>query len=242
MKSQQLLVDVLTEMPIQFEAGGKHFNIFPKSLGVKLLIDNMKPQLEVDEENVKISPHLECLRVCQEKQDLVLRMIAYATTNKKWKILDANHIANRMEFFRKNLELSDMATLLIHILKDDAEDILQLKKFLKITHEEERKTKIAKYKKKGGNSVNFGGVSIYGSLLSFFAETFGWSLEHIMWEVSYANLMLMYSDHIVNIFLSEEEMKKVPFTLLEGQTDVIDASDPANAEKVMEFIKNNNWK
>lgn len=235
---QRLLVDVLTEMPVQFNAGGKLFNIFPKSFGVKLLIDNLKSQLNVNEENVKINPNLECLRVCQEKQKLVLRMIAYATTYKKREILDANHIAKRIEFFRQNLELSDMATLLLHILKDDSEDILKLKKHLKISNEEERKCRVAKYKKKDGGSVSFGGVSIYGSMIAFFAETFGWSLEYIMWEVSYANLMLLYSDHIVSIFLSEDERKKVPSRLLENHTDSIDASDPKNREKILEMIKN----
>lgn len=242
LKSEQLLVDVLTEMPVQFEAGGRYFNIYPKSFGLKMLIDNLKPQLEVDEENVKINPTLECLRICQDKQDLVLRMISYATTRKRWKMQDAEHIAKRCAFFKDNLALEDMATLLLHIIKDEESYIRELKKYLHIFSENERKRNILKHKEKSKNNVSVGGVSIYGSIISYFAETYGWSMEYIMWEISYANLMLLYSDHMDSIFLTDDERKKIPSNLIGDASDVIDASDPKNAEKVMNLIKNQSWR
>ena len=145
-------------------------------------------------------------------------------------------------FFKDNLALEDMATLLLHILKDEDADVRQLKKYLRISKENDRKREIIKYKKKSKNQISVGGVSIYGSLFSYFAETYGWSFEYIVWGISYANLMLLYSDHMDNIYLTDEEAHNVPFRLLGDNTDVIDASDPKNAEKILAMIKNGEFR
>lgn len=243
---EHLLADVLTDAPIQFSVGedGDKFNLYPKTLGVKMLIDRLKPQLGIIEENIKTNALLECLRVCQTQQDFVLRMIAYSTFRKKSQIQDAELVTKRMNFFKEHLELTDMATLLLHILKDDGAVIEQLKKFLHIDKELERKKVILKVKKetKEKSQVSYGGVSIYGSLLSFFSEKYGWSIDHIIWEVSYANLMLMYLDHSESIYLNKEEIERLPMNMRDEMGDVIDAGNPENMSMIMEMFKDENVK
>jgi len=235
-----VLVDTITESPIQFSTGeGVFFNLYQKSLGVKMLIDMLKPQLAINDENIKTNAFLECLRICQTQQDFVLRMIAYSTFRKKAQIQDAELIEKRMDYFKENLELSDMATLLLHILKDDGLVIEKLKEQLRIDKELERKRIILKAKEDAAterSSISYGGVSIYGTLLSFFAEKFGWSIDYIVWGVSYTNLMLMYFDYPESIYMSEEEIDKLPFDMRNDMVKAIDANDPKNAKMIMEMF------
>ena len=239
---EQMMADVLTDAPIQFSIGedGQKFNLYPKTLGVKMLIDRLKPQLGINDENIKTNALLECLRICQTQQDFVLRMIAYSTFRKKTQIQDAELIEKRMAFFKENLELSDMATLLLHILKDDGIIIEQLKEHLQMDKEMERKRNILKAKQEAEterSSVSYGGVSIYGTLLSFFAEKYGWSIDYIIWGVSYTNLMLMYFDHPESIYLSKEEIDKLPVDMRNEMGAAIDANDPENVQRIIEMFK-----
>lgn len=241
---ERVLTDTIIEAPIQFVVGGgedeAHFNLYPKSLGVKMLIDRLKPQLEINEENIRNNALLECLRVCVAQQDYVLRMITYSTFQRKAQIQDAELIKKRMDFFKEHLENSDMATLLLYILKDDGTVIEQLKKHLHIDKELERKKAIlqAKEETKGESSqIAYGGVSIYGTLFSFFAEKYGWSVDYIVWGISYTNLMMMYLDHPESIYMTKEEIDKLPLSVRNEMGDVLDASNPENAQKIIEMFK-----
>lgn len=64
---KKMLVDAIIEAPIEFELEGKHFCIYPKCFGVNALVNNIRQHLDINEENVRINPILECLRICQEK-------------------------------------------------------------------------------------------------------------------------------------------------------------------------------
>lgn len=71
---EKMLVDAIVEAPIEFELESKYFCIYPKCFGVNALVNNIRRHLDINEENVRINPILECLRICQEKRSLVLQL------------------------------------------------------------------------------------------------------------------------------------------------------------------------
>lgn len=241
-EKNQNMVDILTEAPIQFTIKGKDmeetFNIYPKTLGMRLLIDNLKEQLGIIPENIRLNPLLECMRVCKSSEDLVLRMLAYSTLQRKAQIQDAETVNRIMAFFKENMGLDDMGTLLLHILKDESITIAQFKADFGIDKELDRKKAIMEAKTDSKNNVSYGGVTVYGTLLSFFAEKYGWTIDYIMWGISYVNLMLLYSDHADSIYLTDEELGKLPFDIRVHKGDMFDASDPANAQQILTAMAN----
>lgn len=231
-----LLVDVLTESPLQFTIKDRTFNIYPKSLAIRMLIDNLKGQLDIIQDNIMVNPILECIRVCKMKQDVVLRMLAYSTIRRKTQIQNAIVVNGIMSYFKDNMEIGDMATLLLHIIKDESSVIERFVKGYGLDKDLERKRKIIETKTKNDNNFSYGGNMVYGSLISFFAEKFGWTFDYILWDISYVNLMMLYIDQSDNIYLSDDEKKKLPNDILSDTRDFLDASNPENAQKIFSAL------
>lgn len=75
----------------------------------------------------------------------------------------------------------------------------------------------------------FGGHSIWGTLIDFACERYGWSFDYIMWEISYNNLLMLFNDRSDSIYLTDEERKKAH---LRQSGAVINADNPANMAKI----------
>ena len=100
--------------------------------------------------------------------------------------------------------------------------------------------KVAEAKKKAQKSQNdfsFGCKSIYGTLIDTACERYGWSYDYVMWGISLINLQLMLADRMQNIYLTDDEKKKVSAGLLDGG-ETINADDKANMEKILSM----NWR
>lgn len=137
-----MFVDAIVEAPIEFELEGKCFCIYPKCFGVNVLVNNIRHYLDINEENVRINPVLECLRICQEKRPLVLRLIALCTCKGQEQITNAAFVKKRMNFFDKYMEESDMANLLLHCLQDDSNKLATFMDELGINEQLKRKKAI----------------------------------------------------------------------------------------------------
>lgn len=112
-------------------------------------------------------------------------------------------------------------------------DVSVYTKHLGIDKEKEWQAK-AMRAKNNNNSLVFGGKSIYGTLIDTACERYGWTLEYVVWGISYANLQLLLADSVTSIYLSDEERKRIN---IPKDRRVINADDPANMEK----IKAMNW-
>ena len=88
---ENLFAETLIEMPMTFSIGDgsekKYFNIWPKSIGKRMLLDRLKAQLGLIDENVRADALLEAMRVCRDKSDIVLRMIAISTARPRKKCM-----------------------------------------------------------------------------------------------------------------------------------------------------------
>ena len=70
-------------------------------------------------------------------------------------------------------------------------------------------------------------------MIDFACQRYGWTMNHLLWEISYANLKMLIADAITTIYLSEEERK----LLGKSVGEVINGDDPINRELVREMIR-----
>lgn len=230
--------DALIEKPHCFgvEAEGKgerHFYLFPVTLGKLHLLKRHMDNLEIDFKMLTTNPYAEALRLATTKKEECCRLLTYYTFKKKRDIFDYVQVEERVKFFGENLTYEELATVMLVILTKD--DIEKFKSHLGITKENERMRKVSEAKKKAQKSQNdfsFGCKSIYGTLIDTACERYGWSYDYVLWGVSLTNLQLMLADRLQNIYLTDEEKKKVGSRLLDGG-DTINADDKANMEKIL---------
>lgn len=241
---EKLFTETLIEMPLTFSVGTgaekKYFNLWPKSIGMRMLLDRLMAQLGLIEENIKVNPMLEAMRVCQEKDDIVLRMIAISTASNKKQVYDEPRTQRCIRLFREGLTLEDMATLLLHIVQDDNVAIEKIKKHYGIDREQRKREAVAKVRKKSAKgTISIGGSTIYGSLVTFCCEKFGMTIDEALWEVSYASLMLMYADYPDSVYLSDDEFKRLPSWAKQGRDDARINGD--DKEELIRAIKSQSW-
>lgn len=108
--------DAMVGRPISFELKGQRFEIHPPTLGKMQILSKLYLQLEIDEDALMESPHLEAMRLCNSKTDVVCEIIAVATFNQKEDLLDNDKICERAEFFKWNCLPPDFGTCLLAIL------------------------------------------------------------------------------------------------------------------------------
>jgi hypothetical protein len=72
--------------------------------------------LEIDEDTLSKEPHLEAMRVCESKTDIVCTLMAVATFREKEDLLNDEKIATRAEFFKWNTEPADFSNILLALL------------------------------------------------------------------------------------------------------------------------------
>lgn len=221
--------DTIIERPVNFSIGKSKLCLYPPTLGKMQILKNLYFSMNVNMELLAINPLAETLRACTEKPETVCQIIAYSTFNDKKSILDMEKVLRRAKFFQDNTSVEDMATMLTIILSNDKiEEFIQ---YFGIDSDREMKTQISRIKGEG-SSITFGGKSIYGLLIDFACQRYGWTMEYVLWGISYVNLNMLFADAITTVYLSDEERKK----LGRGDGKVVNADDPKNRDLVRKMI------
>lgn len=221
--------DAIIERPISFSLGKSKLCLYPPTLGKMQILKNLYFSMGVNMELLSINPLAETLRICTDKPDTVCQIIAYSTFNDKKSILDMEKVLRRAKFLQDNTSAEDLATLLTVILSNDKIEEFIL--YFGIDADREMKTQISRIKGEG-SSITFGGKSIYGLLIDFACQRYGWTMEYVLWGISYVNLNMLFADAITTVYLSDEERKK----LGRGDGRVIDADDPRNQDLIRKMI------
>lgn len=223
------VIDALSGVCPTFVVGNHKYKIHPKTLGKMYLFDRLRSNMGINAEAMKKNPLFEVLRVCKEQRELVLRMLAYATLHGKQYIFDETLIAKRTKDF-KELKNNDLATLMLSLLMDN--DLADFTKHFGIDIDDENRKRVARVKK-NDNTVTFGGKTIWGTVIDFACARYGWTLDYVVWEISYINLMMLYKDKTETAYLNKEELKKAHLRSTEA---VISGDDPKNMEKIMKMF------
>ena len=236
--------DALIEKPYQFSIDSKdgkvrHFSLFPVTLGKLHILKRHMDNLGINMELMRENPYFEALRLATEKKNEVCRIISIHTMKKKRDIFDAGMVEDTKSFILSNTTEEELATLLIHILT--ADNVELYKNYLGITDESQRLSDVIRHKelaKSNKNNFEFGGKTIYGTLIDVACERYGWPYDYVLWGISLVNLQLMLSDKIQSVYLTDDELKKIPSRLLKNGRDIINA----DSKESQELIKSMDWK
>lgn len=224
---EKSIADTIIERPYGFKVDGRRFYLYPITLGKTYLLCNIIEKLCINHSMLNINPYLEAFRIVKGNPKEVCRLITYQTIKDKYDLFDNDLVEERMEFFATHLSIEEISELLIIILTKD--DISTFFKHLKIDKEKDDMKKVMKCKKDSSNSFSFGGKSIYGSMIDVLAHRYGWTLDYIIWGISYNNIQLLLSDIITTIYLTDDEKKKCRIS---NDRNFINGDDAKNIEKI----------
>ena len=222
------IADTIIESPLGFNIGSQQFYLYPPTLGITYHLARLFKSLEADARLISANPYLEAIRLCTEKKEIVCRILSNYTFNRKEDVFDGIKVEARAKELSE-LAAEELATIVTIVLcGDNTEEFI---KYFGIDKERLERSRIAAVKK-DNSSVTFGGNSTYGTLIEFACQRYGWTMDYVMWGISYANLKMLMADAITTIYLSEEDRK----LLGKGAGEVINADDPRNRELIRRMI------
>lgn len=166
-----------------------------------------------------------------EHRDNILRLIAMHTFKRRSDIMDEIVLRNRIEEI-SGLELPMMVVLTKMIIEWHTWQEKLVKRF-DLDKEAKQRKKISDYKDKESSSISFGGRSIYGAIIDYAAERYGWQVGYIVWGVSIINLNMMMCDSVTSVFLTKEERSKIGVS---ADKIFINADDPEQAKKIAQMF------
>ena len=227
------LADTIIDRPHGFSVGSRHFYLYPVTLGKMYLLSRLVEELQLNTSIIKVNPYIEALRIATDQKELCSRILTYHTIHTKAKIFDNEFVEKRTGWFIENIDTEDLATLMVMVLTSDKTD--RFIKYLKLDKEHERMERVMKAKDTK-NTFNFGGLSVYGTLIDSACERYHWTFDYVVWEISYTNLKLMLADAQKQVYLSEDERKKV-----KGVTSDRNRVNGDNPEEAWAAINAQQW-
>ncbi|MBR1630501.1 MAG: hypothetical protein IJ680_01470, partial [Paludibacteraceae bacterium] len=90
-------MDALTERPVPFMLCNRYWNIYPPSLGISMLSTSLLHQLSDGTQDDLILPELMMLRMCSEKRDVVLRLVALHVIQPRQEVLQEERVQHVMK-------------------------------------------------------------------------------------------------------------------------------------------------
>lgn len=222
--------DAIIERPVAFNVSNRNFFMYPPTLGKTYLLTRLFKSLDANVKAISINPYMEALRLCQTKKSIVCRILSYYTFNNKEDVCDNSKVESRAKWFECELDNEELSTFFVLILSGDNTD--EYIKYFGIDKEREERKRIADLKK-DSSSISFGGNSTYGTLIDFACQRYGWTMNYVVWGISYVNLKMLMADAVTTIYLSAEERKQLHIF---DNKEYINADDPKNKEMIRELL------
>lgn len=223
------IIDILTERPNRFTLNGKHYYLYPPTMGVTLLLSQCVKDLLPYGFSHKDAAR-ETLHLIKRSRTDVCRAIALCTCSGK-EALDTRLVKKRTASISRGSD-EDIATLFALCMTDDSETIREYEIETGIEREKNFYERACSAQK-GGSSYTFFGKTLYGSFISHFCEKYGWTLDYLLWGISYSNLCLLAADEVRSVYLSDDERKcaRIP-----QDREIINADDPNNYERIKQVL------
>lgn len=233
---EQYFDDAVMARPYSFSIGGQCFYLYPVSLGKMLFLQRKLESLSVNMNNVLGSVSMEALRLVTEKRKECVSFICAHTCKDKEELFDVDFFSEREAFLGDNLSDDAVASLMMTLLTTDKTAL-----FLQhygIDKEQQRMSAVIAAKNKNkNNDLVFGGKTVYGTLIDAACERYGWTKDYVVWGIDYASLRLMLADKVTSMYLSDDDLKKVPTSLRHAASNAIKAT-----KETMDEIKRMDWK
>lgn len=204
----EAIINAILDFPLVSVTIDTHkLDIWPSTLGMSMMVSQILSEIGVNETIMANNPALEVLRLLHRERYKVCKIIAIHTFRSYKYLKDSSKISGRAEFLQSKLEDNLLSQLFLSILSEPkAESLISLSGL-----EEERKkqAKIAKIKQDKNHSVSFGGLTVYGSLITMAMTVLNMTFHEVVWGVSLVNLRMMLADKVNSVYLSDEEAAKL---------------------------------
>ncbi|MBD5319358.1 MAG: hypothetical protein HDS07_00430 [Bacteroides sp.] len=199
------LADAVMDRPREFFIDGRRFCLWSPSLGMTMMLSRHFEELGIDETVLRGNPSMEALRLASTETDKVCNILSILSFRTFRNLSNSTKISRRADFFKQHLDAKDLSQLLLLILSEP-----KVESFISLSGIEDERTtqsKIAQIKKDKSNTLSFGGLTIYGSLISPAMSSLHMSFHDVVWGISLVNLRMLLADAMSSVFLSDEEAK-----------------------------------
>ena len=195
------------------------------------LVAPITQSLGFNTENLKFNVFAEMLKVCSTHKDDVCRILALYSFRRRYDLFDATLIENRTKEFA-TLDIEQLAS--VYMLTLGWTDVEMCAKHIGLDVERVMRERITAMQKKTSKTVSFGGRSVYGSLIDYACQRYGWTMQYVVWGISYANLQMLIADALNTAYLNDDEMRKLG--VQNGDCQVLDGDDPQNAALIRQLF------
>lgn len=185
------------------------FRIHYPSYGIMMLASEILDDAGLDRINLALNPYAEALRLSSVSRESACRAISMYCVSGKSEALGSE--SERLSsVFLSGMTVDEIAkTLLMCLSLDNIDSVLR---HYSLTRENDRYRRAVKVKMQNSDSVGFGGLTVYGSMFDPVMERYGWTLDYVIWGISYANLRLIIADMPRSLLLSKEERRRAGIT------------------------------
>ncbi len=206
----EALADAVMDRPREFFIDDRRFCLWSPSLGMSLMLSRHFAELGMNQDILNANPTVEALRIVSKNPEKVCRILAIHTLRTFRSLSNSRIIEERTNYFLSNLTLKELSGLLISILSEpNAETLISLSG---IDKQRQQQAQIAKLKKDKSNSLTFGGLTYYGSLIGPAMSNLHMSYHDVVWGISLINLRMLLADSVNSVYLSDEEAKALGIT------------------------------
>lgn len=222
------IADALLEVPIGLEIGGQHFLYYPATLGQTLITEKILSVGGFKPDKFQENPLAEAMRFSTTNRDDVIRIIAVNLLRGK----DATNKVVVDKFFCKLKDIMDkaeVATMLITVLTRDNNAMTHFIKETELLHDREDLKRINAVKESKSTFL-FGRRTVYGQVIDAVCNRYGWTMDYVLWGISYVNIQMLLADMEVSVYLSDKEMKRVHIS---NSRDIVNGDDPSMRERIM---------
>lgn len=226
------LAEILTAKPHEIKIGRKTLRLYPLTLAKTFVLKRWIDSLDIDASLIKSNPWIECLRVTETHRECVAQILAIHTAPNTCQDLHDTCKTTMRRNLLATLKTDHLAGLLMTVLTSDKTD--QISEYLGITKERERLRMVLQVKEEGNkNNLCFGGKSIFGAFIGKLKEM-GYGDEEILFERSYSYLRLMLADKVDSVYLSDDELERLP---QDAGGTMLDGDDDGAIDMLSEMIK-----
>lgn len=224
------VADAIIERPIQFVIDGERFSLYPPTLGKIYVLNGAIEKAGITKPVFRDS-YTETLRICSVNREPVGRILAISTFREKEDLMDEYSVNQRARFFTDKLSTEELAKLFSMAMSYDNAEVFE--KYYGLDREQMLRQRIMREKGKDG-SISFGGLTPWGGIIDFACKRYGWTLDYVLWGISFTNLQMLMADAITSVYLTKEERKRLN---IPDDTTFINADDAGNIDR----IKSMNW-
>lgn len=218
------LDDIIMDRPRPFAVGGRRFELRHPSLGRTILSGRVVDGLGINGVNLS--------SVAKAGRKELCRLLSINVSDRR-DLFDEGKMSELDGFFGDNLDDGELASLVSMIMS--MYDLGAIVSKYGMDKDREARKRAAKAKEcKNGRSIGFGGKTVAGSLIEPVAKKFGWTVDYIVWGISYAMLWLLVLDGQESVYLTKDEIRKAR---INEDGVVLNADDRGNWDKIHELLK-----